>query len=267
MTTHLPSLHVGGSGGVTALAAGSYEWFVHRGRAPVVFLSTSLAALGEGEALDARVTVAAGGTATVTTQGPTTLIRTGSVVPQGWALSLEDGAHLTFLPWLTIPFPGSRSGLRIDVRLGTGASLVAWDTLAVGRVARAERFLFDELRSDWRIEAPGGLLLHDRLAVRGDDRAEAGTLLAGRTHLASLYVAGPDEATLPVEAVREALGKDADLAGASRPDPTLLVVRALGHGSDELERALWPIVGLARDAAGAPALSPADVARRWFAAS
>lgn len=264
MTDHAPSLRVDGAGSVAAIAAGGYEWFVHRGQAPVAFLSTSLAALGEGESLDASVTVTPGGSATVTTQGPTSLLRTGSAVLQHWALSLEDGAHLTFLPWLTIPFPGSRSGLGVDVRLGPGASLVAWDTLAVGRVARGERFLFHELRSDWRIEGPGGLLLHDCLAVRGDDRAEAETLLAGRTHLASLYVVGPDEASLPMGSVREALGKSAELAGASRPDPALVVVRALGHGSEELERALWPIVGLARDAVGAPALSPTDVARRWF---
>lgn len=264
MTGHAPSLCVDGSGSIAAVAAGGYEWFVHRGKAPVAFLSTSLAALGEGESLDAGVTVTSGGSATVTTQGPTSLLRTGSAVLQHWALSLEDGAHLTFLPWLTIPFPGSRSGLGVDVRLGADASLIAWEALAVGRVARGERFLFHELRSDWRIEGPGGVLLHDRLAVRGDDRAEASTLLAGRTHLGSLYVAGIDESRLPISSVREALSKRADLAGASRPDPALIVVRALGHGSEELERALWPVVSLARDAAGAPALSPADVARRWF---
>jgi urease accessory protein len=262
VTVHLPSVRVETDGSVAASAAGGYEWFVHRGRAPVAFLSTSLAALGEGEALDASVAVAARGSATVTTQGPTTLLRTGSSVAQRWTLSLEEGAHLTFLPWLTIPFPGARSQLSVDVHLGAGASLVAWDTLAVGRVARGERFRFDELRSDWRIEGPAGLQLHDRLAVRGDDRAEAATLMAGCTHLGSLYLAGLDEATLPVASVREALG--ADLAGASRLEPGLFVARALGHGSEELERMFWPVVRLARETLGLPALAPADVARRWF---
>jgi urease accessory protein len=200
----------------------------------------------------------------VTTQGPTSLLRTGASVAQRWALSLEAGAHLTFLPWLTIPFPGSRSRLGVDARLGAAASLVAWEVLAVGRVARNERFRFDELRADWRLAGPDGLLLHDRLAVRGDDRAEAATLLAGRTHLGSLYVVGIGEAELPVASVRELLGGGLGLAGASRPEPELIVVRALGHASEELERAFWPVVGLARAALGLPKLTPADVARRWF---
>jgi hypothetical protein len=44
----------------------------------------------------------------------------------------------------------------------------------------------------------------------------------------------------------------------------LLVARALGHASEELERTFWPIVGLARETLGLPELTPADVARRWF---
>jgi hypothetical protein len=44
----------------------------------------------------------------------------------------------------------------------------------------------------------------------------------------------------------------------------VLLVRALADGAEHLEQALWPVIILAHAAAGAPALAPGDVARRWL---
>jgi urease accessory protein len=200
----------------------------------------------------------------LTTQGPTTLLRTGRAAVQRYVVRLEPGAHLTLLPWVTIPFPGARSRLEVDVELGAGASLAAWDVLAVGRVGRGERFRFDELRASWRIAGAGGLLIDDRLLVRGSEREAAEAMLDGRTHVGSLYLAGYLEDALPLRSVRDLLGRRLELSGASRPAPELVVARALDRSSDQLEQAYWPAIAAARAAAGAPLLAPEAVARRWF---
>ena len=237
---------------------------MHRRRTPVAFLATPLMALGDGEELHVSVEVEAGASAALTGQGPTTLLRTGQRVVQRWQIRVGEDAHLTLLPWVTIPFPGSRSLTEIEVELAAGASLCAWDLLAVGRVGRGERFVFDELRSSWRIAQHDAPLLDERLLVRGGDRAAAEAMLAGRSHVGSLFLAGFAEELVPLALVRESLDTSLDLAGASRPAPGLVVARALERSADRLEQAFWPLVSAARTAVALPPLDPGHVARRWF---
>jgi urease accessory protein len=261
---HEPAIRVRGDGSVASVSAGSFEWIVHRRRATVAFLATPLMALGDGEELVVSVKLDEGASLALTTQGPTALLRTGRAAVQRFVVRLAEHCHLTFLPWVTIPFPGALSRFEVDVRLADGASFAAWDVLAVGRVGRGERFRFEELRSSWRIEGPEGLMLDDRLILRGSDREAAETLTAGRTHVGSLYLAGLEEDALRVDEVRKALDGALELAGASRPAPRLLVARALDRSADRLEQAFWPAVAACRAAGEAPALAPEAVARRWF---
>jgi urease accessory protein len=260
---HAPSLRVS-PGGVAAASSGSFTWIVHRRQAPVAFLATPLMALGDGEELHVSVELEAGASAALTGQGPTTLLRTGQRVVQRWRIRVGEDAHLTLLPWVTIPFPGSRSWTEVHVELADGATLCAWDLLAVGRVGRGERFVFDELRSSWRILRLDAPLLDERLLVRGGDQAAAEAMLAGRSHVGSLFLAGFAEKLVPLALVREALDTSLDLAGASQPAPGLVVARALERSADRLEQAFWPLVSAARTAVALPRLDPGHVARRWF---
>lgn len=248
---------------MSAVGSGGFTWVVHRRAAPVAILATPLMALGAREELHVAVEVEAGASVTITGQGPVQLLETGQPVVQAWRFLVGPGAHVTLLPWLTIPYPGSRSSTTVDVELAPCASFVAWDVLAAGRVARGERFELAELRTGWRISDAGRLLLDERLLVRGDDRDAATVMLAGRTHVGSLYAAGLPDSRLGLSGVRSSLA-GLELAGATRPDPALLLVRALDRSADRLEQALWPVVMAARDAAGAPPLEPWHVARRWF---
>jgi len=259
---YAPHLHIGDRA-VTPAGSGPYDWMIHRRALPVVFLTCPLLGLSEPDELDAGVTVDAGAAAVVTTQGPTTLLRTAGRVPMRHRFVLGAGAHLTYLPWVTIPFPGSRTVIDHDVELATGASFVAWDTMAVGRVARGERFAFGELHVRWRVRCGGDLVLDDRLRLDAPDPELGDAAFGGRTHLASVVIAGPDDDVQPLELVRAIIG-DLPLAGASRPADDLLVVRALGDGAEPLERALWPVVELAHAAAGARPFTPGDAARRWL---
>jgi urease accessory protein len=257
-----PLLRVGADG-VAAIGAGSFTWVVHRRAAPVAILATPLMALGAREELHVEVEVEAGTSITITGQGPVQLLETAQPVVQAWRFVLGPGAHVTFLPWLTIPYAGSRSSTTVEVELAPDASFVAWDVLAAGRVARVERFELAELRAAWRIVAGERLLLDERLLVCGDDRESALVMLAGRTHVGSLYAAGLPDRRLGLAGVRSAIA-GLDIAGASRPDPDLLLVRALDGSADRLEQVLWPVVAAARAGAGVPPLEPWHVARRWF---
>jgi urease accessory protein len=261
---YAPALQVTRSA-VLPAGSGPYDWMIHRRALPVVFLTCPLLGLSEPDEVAVDVRLDGGAAAVVTTQGPTSLLRTRDVVPMHHRFRLGAGAHLTYLPWLTIPFPGSRAVVSHDVELAPGASFTAWDTTAVGRVARGERFAFHELETRWRLRRDGELLLDDRLRMRGADAVLAAAAFGGRTHVASVIVAGPDEGVLPIELVRGMVA-DLDLAGVSRPVADVLVVRALDDSAERLEQALWPVIALAHAAAGAPAFSAGDVARRWFGA-
>lgn len=263
MTAHRPSLRVGADQRLAAVPDGWFDWTIHRRDEPVAFLTTSLAGLGSGERLEAAVAVGADGRATVTTQGPTALLATDSPSCQRWHLCLSAGAHLTFLPWLALPHPASRSRSEVRVELDRGATLVAWEQLALGRVGRGELCVFAELEARFELVHAGATLLDDRLRLEGGRADEPLAALAGRTHLGTLYVAGLDEELLPLRDVREAVG-DLELVAASRPVPELLVARALDRSGERLERGFWPLVALARARAGVGALAPADVARRWL---
>ncbi len=262
-TSHRPSLRVGRDGQVAAVPAGCFDWTVHRRGDPVVFLTTSLPGLGPGDVLDARVEVECGARLTLTTQGPAAMLRTDTGAVQRWRLVLGEQAHVTFVPWVTLPFPQSRSSSEVEVELGPAATLCGWELLAVGRVARGERLDLSAFASRWRLGSPDTLLLDDRLRVDASCRPEALAALGGHTHLGTLYLAGLADDSITRDEIGLALG-GLELAGASRPSPGLLVVRALDRTAERLERAFWPLVSSARQRAGASPLSPNDVARRWF---
>ncbi|MEA2226529.1 MAG: urease accessory protein [Solirubrobacteraceae bacterium] len=261
---YAPALHVTRSA-VLPAGSGPYDWMIHRRALPVVFLTCPLLGLSEPDELAVDVRLDGGTAAVVTTQGPASMLRTREVVRMHHRFRLGAGAHLTYLPWLTIPFPGSRAAVAHDVELAPGASFTAWDTMAVGRVARGERFALHELEARWRVCRDGEPLLDDRLRLRGADPVLAAAAFGGRTHLASVIVAGPDELVLPIELVRGMVA-DLDLVGVSRPVDDVLVVRALADSAERLEQALWPVIAVAHAAAAAPAFTPGDVARRWLGA-
>ena len=63
-------------------------------------------------------------------------------------LSVGPDARLEWLPEVTIPFAGSRFRQSIHVDLAPGATVVLWDAMASGRVARQERWAFASLENE-----------------------------------------------------------------------------------------------------------------------
>jgi urease accessory protein len=86
-------------------------------------------------------------------------------------LSVNEGASLSWLPQETILFPGANARLDNDVSLaGTGASLVFWDVIVLGRPACGERFSRGRVEQRLRVRRGSQLVLDERLALAAGDR-------------------------------------------------------------------------------------------------
>jgi urease accessory protein len=71
-------------------------------------------------------------------------------------LSVGPDARLEWLPEVTIPFAGSRFRQSIHVDLAPGATVILWDAMASGRVARQERWAFASIENEICIRARRG---------------------------------------------------------------------------------------------------------------
>lgn len=103
-------------------------------------------------------------------------------------ITLGPGAILEWLPEHTIPFAGSRFRQTLHATLAPGATIVLWDAIASGRIARGERWAFTDLENEIQImTASGGALVERYLLDPATDLGGVG--LAGEwDYVASLYV-------------------------------------------------------------------------------
>jgi len=106
-------------------------------------------------------------------------------------LSVGTGARLEWVPEVTIPFAGSRFRQSIQVDLAPGATVVLWDAMASGRVARQERWAFASVENEIHIRMPLGGSVVERYCVVPDHRLPDSVGLAGSwDYIASLFVIG-----------------------------------------------------------------------------
>jgi urease accessory protein len=168
-------------------------------------------------------------------------------------LVVGAGAILEWVPEHTIPFAGSRFRQAIHVRLAPGATVILWDAMASGRIARGERWAFASLENDLTITtAPGGSL-KERCRLEYDrDRHPAGIARAW-DYVGSLYVVS-DAMNADVWKTLEARVSDildAEpgrlLGGVSTPAVSGLVVKLVTRSAPTLTATLehlWTAVRL-----------------------
>ncbi|TKB65129.1 MAG: hypothetical protein E8D47_09090 [Nitrospira sp.] len=109
---------------------------------------------------------------------------------QAVRLSVGPDARLEWLPEVTIPFAGSRFRQSIHVDLAPGATVVLWDSMASGRVARQERWAFTSVENEICITTPQGGSLVERYHVAPGRLLEAVGLAGNWDYVASLFVIG-----------------------------------------------------------------------------
>lgn len=105
-------------------------------------------------------------------------------------LTVAAGARLEWVPDVTIPFAGSLFRQTIEVRLEAGATVLLWDAVASGRIARGERWAFAGLDNDIRIATAGGAAVLERYRLAAGRAAGPAGLGDCWDYAASFFAVG-----------------------------------------------------------------------------
>ena len=201
-----------------------------------------------GDRLAIEVEVGPGAHACLTTPSATRIYRTeAEPAIQRVHLRLAPGAIAEWVPDHTIPSAGAALRQSLTVQAGAGARLIAIDAFAAGRVARGEAWRFTLLDSALTVEDPAGLVLHDRLVLRGGTEW-AGLGFAERCpYFATVVIVADSGLDEVLTELPRALAPIAGArTGVARLPRRGLMVRCLAAGAPALSDALATIWALAR---------------------
>lgn len=216
-----------------------------------------------GDTLELQVHAAAGTHALISTPGATRFYAADDLpATQRVALHLDSGARLEWLPLEAIAYPGCEAVNHWTAELAGDAELIAWDVTALGLPSTGQAF--DRGRFRQRLEIPGLWLEQATLDARDQRLLDAPLGLAGQRCLGTLLLAsgtplGRQRQEHLLEAVRQVLDPlpPGVQAGATCPNPQMLVVRALAPLVEPLMATLQAAWAALRPAAwGVPGTPP-----------
>ena len=219
-----------------------------------------------GDRLEIEATLEAGAHALVTTPSATRYYRsTGAPASQQALLRVAAGARLEWLPLETLAYRGCHAHNGVQLHLAPGAEAMGWDVLALGLPAAGQPF--DSGRFHQHLELPGVWL--ERGTIDATDRLllDSPLGLAGHRVLATMWWA-EGEALAParrqalLDSAREVLAASPlhRTAGATAPQPRVVVVRLLAHGVEPALHGLMAVRAAWRRQAWALA---AEAPRIW----
>jgi urease accessory protein len=207
-----------------------------------VFVNTAGGVAG-GDRFDVAVTAHAASRITLTTAAAEKVYRSnGPESRLSIALTVEDGAHLAWLPQETILFDQARVARAIDVALSGEASLLLCEMVVFGRTAMGERMGQGSLIDRWRVRRDGRLIFAENLRLAGDIAARLDRPAIGRGAgaIATVLVVPGDEAL--VTRAREAAAHLAAEVGVSAWNG-FAMVRFCAQDAARLRRDLVALLG------------------------
>lgn len=209
--------------------------------------------LAGGDEVSAAVTLASGAAALVTTPAAEKIYRSlGPAVRVANRIEVAEGAVLEWLPQETILFDGAVLERRMHARVVPGGTLLAAESLVLGRIARGEAWRTGRVFDSWRLQ------MGERLAWADAFGCEAGA------RDAPFGLDGAESLGLVLLAMEEAgrqreLARDLTNGAATLLRPNLLLLRFLGEAG-----AVRAGIAAALPALRAAALSrPARLPRLW----
>ncbi|KRT73808.1 MAG: urease accessory protein UreD, urease accessory protein [Candidatus Rokubacteria bacterium CSP1-6] len=218
-----------------------------------------------GDRLEAEIAVGPGAHVCLTTPSATRVYRAlGPPAVQETSIRLGVGATVEYIPDHVIPHPGSVFHQSLTVEMGPGSRVILSDALAIGRLAREERWAFRELVSRISVTSGGRPLFLDR--IRLDPSRRIPQELGGMErfgYLASLALfadgfAGWEDVICALEARLAAW--PSVLGGVSLVAGGGCLVRFLAPSAQDLTEATRGLWALARHSLlGLPALD----LRKW----
>lgn len=175
----------------------------------------------------------------------------GLVSEQHVNISVGPGAILEWFPEHTIPFAGSRFRQILHATLAPGATLLLWDAVASGRIAREERWAFTDLENEIRITTASGSSLLERYVL--DPATDLGCvgLVEEWNYVASFYVVNDAMASEVWNRLESKIVPLLDerpgqvLGGVSTPSVPGLAIKLLTRRAPDLtymHDALWAVI-------------------------
>ncbi len=198
-----------------------------------------------GDDLAMTLALAPGAHAQVTMPGAAKWYRSaGATACQRVDATLAAGAALEWLPQGTIVYDGARADSALRFSLAPDATLIAWDTICLGRRAMNERFGTGRWRQRVEIVRGDALVWSERVDLAGGGRLlDSPVGLDGAPVFGTFVAVSPrlcDDAVPRLRAVVPAAGE-----GAVTRLPGALVARWRGPASDAGQRyfaALWSLL-------------------------
>jgi len=147
-------------------------------------------------------------------------------------------AFLEWIPEPFIPHAGASYFQKTDLHLHPDASLLFFDWIAPGRVARGEVFAYKNLRWELDLHVADNLVARERYDLNPSDHSlEALKVKFPAAHYLSVYAAGDFSKNWPAAEI-DALGDDDTYLGHGPLPGNLHVIRALCRDSLAARRLL-----------------------------
>ncbi len=211
-----------------------------------VMLLNPTGGLAGGDVVETGVALGPGSRVCLTTAAATRVYRsTGTPAVHRFSAVLEGDAALEYLPDHLIPSPGARLRQSAEVTLAPESTLIALDAWAVGRIARGERWRFDELDSEIVVKDPRGLLLRERAVLTGARPREGLGGAEGRGYIATFVGVAPSRQGWDQLAEELCAAADTARLGADFAVTPLgrggLLARLLCPSAPALQQAVWTL--------------------------
>ena len=207
------------------------------GQSPEAIIINTSGGLAGGDRFE--VDVRAESDFCLTTQAAEKIYRSlGSETRVATRLRAEGNARVLWLPQEAILFDGAQLKRYFDAELARNATLLAVETVVLGRKAMKEQLTDFSFHDRWRIRCGGKLIFADDL--RFDPmRAQGAAALGGGEAFATIILVGHD-AELFLEPLREIMGM---CGGVSAWDGKL-IARLVGVDGFDLRKTLIPALKL-----------------------
>lgn len=211
-------------------------------QATTVFVQSPTGGIAQGDRHDVQITVEEDAIAHVSTQSSTKVQSMNrNYAAASVTLTVEQGGHLDYVPEPTILHEDARYAQDLSIELATGATTVLADIVVPGRLARGERFAFDQYHSHVQARQSNGLLFEDMtdLAPEQTDPTEPG-VLGDFTVYGTLFVVAPDSETVELsDDLHTVVADNEGRAGATAlPNDAGVMVRALGERAETVRSTL-----------------------------
>jgi urease accessory protein len=213
--------------------------YVDQGRCVLSLVNTT-AGFFDGDQLDTDVSVSEGASLVLSSPSSARVYQTrsGAAAVSEQRFRVGDGAFLEWIPEPFIPHAGACYRQFTKLELQSSASLLYFDWISPGRVAKGEIFGYRELRWEMDLYLAGKLIARERYTMRPeDDSLEALRVKFPAAHYVSVYAAGEMTRDWPAIALDAFNGEDCYL-GHGPLSGGVYFVRALCRDSLSARRLL-----------------------------